>query len=57
MVTRGGVKIMAEPTYEGLRAQLEALKSQQSRKPGDFSLKVSEKRAVSVHYMASAGFP
>jgi hypothetical protein len=34
---------MAEPTYEELKAQLEALKSQQSRKPGDFGLKVSEK--------------
>ena len=40
---------MAEPTYEELKAQLEALKSQQSKKPGDFSLKVSEKGAVSVY--------
>jgi len=40
---------MAEPTYEELKAQVEALKSQQNRKPGDFSLKVSEKGAVSVY--------
>jgi hypothetical protein len=40
---------MAEPTYEELKAQLEALKSQKSRKPGDFSLKVSEKGGVSVY--------
>ena len=40
---------MAEPTYEELKAQLEALKSQQSKKPGEFTLKVSEKGAVSVY--------
>jgi hypothetical protein len=40
---------MAEPTYEELKAQLEALKTQQGKKPGDVTLKVSEKGAVSVY--------
>ena len=40
---------MAEPTYEELKAQLEALKTQPGKKPGDVTLKVSEKGAVSVY--------
>ena len=40
---------MAELTYEELKAQLEALKTQQGKKPGDVTLKVSEKGAVSVY--------
>jgi hypothetical protein len=40
---------MADKSYEDLKAELEKLKAQQNRKPGDLSFKVSEKGAVSVY--------
>jgi len=39
---------MTEPTYEELKAQLEALKAKEARS-GSMSFKVSEKGAVSVY--------
>jgi hypothetical protein len=39
---------MAEPTYEELKAQLEALKAKESRS-GNMSFKVSDKGGVSVY--------
>ena len=39
---------MTEPTYEELKAQLEALKAKEARS-GSISFKVSDKGAVSVY--------
>ena len=39
---------MTEPTYEELKAQLEALKAKEARS-GSISIKVSDKGAVSVY--------
>ncbi len=39
---------MAEPTYEELKAQLEALKAKEARS-GSMSFKVSDKGGVSVY--------
>ncbi len=39
---------MAEPTYEELKAQLDALKAKEARS-GNISFKVSDKGAVSVY--------
>jgi hypothetical protein len=39
---------MAEPTYEELKAQLEALKAKEARS-GNMSFKVSDKGGVSVY--------
>ena len=39
---------MTEPTYEELKAQLEALKAKEARS-GNISFKVSDKGAVSVY--------
>ena len=40
---------MSEPTYDEMKSELEKLKAQKEKRPGDLSFKVSEKGAVSVY--------
>ena len=42
---------MAEPTYDELKARLEALEKKGARGPGDLEFKVGEKGGVSVYGM------